>query len=237
VALAAITVLCGCVSTQTKNARTLLINQRTLDTETALRVTRADPGIAVTAVALIHSGDGTAVVVRLRNRSGYAVSDLPISVGIRSAGGQRRYLNRTANLGYYDTHVASIAAGGAALWVLTTRDRTPRAVTPFAAVGFADLPASTHARSLPQIRVLAVAGAAATRSVDALRVSVFNVSGIPQDGLPVYAVGTRNGRPIDAGSTVLGSLNGGSRTTLALHLLGATTGAHFQFSAPATIFN
>jgi hypothetical protein len=233
VALAAVTMLSGCVTTQTKNARTVLINQRTIDSETALRVTRTDPEISITAVGLVHSARGTAVAVRLRNAAGRAVSDLPISVGVIERDGHRRYLNRAANLAYYDTHIASIGAGASALWVLSTAQLTPRGAKPFAEVGFADLPASTHALALPQLRVLAGSGVTA----GALRVSVANPSGIPQYGLPVYAVGTRDGRVIDAGSAVVGSLGGDSHTTLALHLLGATTGAQLQLSASATIFN
>jgi hypothetical protein len=229
--LATLLGLCGCVSTQTKNARTVLVNQRTLDAESSLRVTRLNPAIAVTATALIRSAGGSAVVVALRNRTDRAFSDLPISVGLRTGHDHTRYLNRDENLGYYETHVASIRPAATALWVLTFRRTMPIAARPFAEVGFAQDPASTRAHSLPELHVRpAPAG-------DGLRVTITNPTGIPQYGLPVYAVGTRGGRYVAAATGSIPSLNGGSSTTLALRLLGAATGAHLQLSAPATIFN
>ena len=48
-AVAAATTLTGCVSTQTKNARTVLVNQRALDSESSVRVTRSNPDVSVQA--------------------------------------------------------------------------------------------------------------------------------------------------------------------------------------------
>jgi hypothetical protein len=231
IALSAVTVLSGCVSTQTKNARTLLINQRTIDAEQSVRVKHADPEISVTSVRLIRADHGTAVVVRLRNDAKTAVSDLPISVGVGS-GRARRYLNGAANLPYFSTHIASIGPGQSSLWVLGSVPAPPAHARPFGLVGAATDPVSIHSGSVPQLRV--TAGAAAAGGI--LRAVVSNPTGVPQYGLQVYAVGTRDGRTVAAGSYTIAGLAGGAHDTALVHVTGATTGADFQLLAPATIF-
>jgi hypothetical protein len=230
-ALTAVTALSGCVSTQTKNARTLLINARTIDAEQSVTVKRADPEISVTSVGLIRAGHRTAVVVRLRNDANTAVSDLPISVGIRS-GRARRYLNGAANLPYFSTHIASIGADQSTVWVLGGAPDAPAHARPFALVGTATDPASVHSSSVPQLR--ATTSAAAVGGI--LRVDVSNPGGVPQYGLPVYVVGTRGGRTVAAGTYTIATLGGGSSETALVHVTGAATGADFQLLAPATIF-
>lgn len=226
--------LCGCVSTQTKNARTLLVNARTLDSESPVRVSAANPSVTVSGIQLVRAGGGLAVAVTVENTLHHPVSDLPISVGLRSHG-RTTYLNGAANLPYFATHVAGIGASARALWVYTT-SHVPTALagaSAFAVVGDAVKPASTRAASLPRLAVSAAGGA--PRS--ALRVSVDNASGVPQYGLPVYAIATRNGRAVGAASGSIGQLDGGSSAALRLRLFGTTTGATVQLSAPPTIFN
>jgi hypothetical protein len=222
--------LSGCVSTQTSNARLLLRNERTLASQSSVRVTRSNPDVAVTAVTLIRSGRGTAVVVGLRNLERHPLSDLPIAVGVRERGGREQYLNGGANRPYFDTHVASLASSAAAIWVLTVSSRVARA-RPFARVGFATLPASTAALTLPRIAAVAV------DSARALHVALVNRSGVPQYGLQVYAAATRGGHYVAAGRASLAALAGGARAELRLALVGAPSGAQLQLFAPATIFN
>jgi hypothetical protein len=231
-ALAA-TALCGCVSTQTKNARTVLVNQRTLDSESAVRVTRANPGVSVSAVQLIRARYGGAAVVTVRNLAAHPVSDLPISIERRTSGHRVSYLNGAANLPYFDTHVAGIGASASTVWVLTLRHApATRGGAAFAVVGEATTPASTRTHALPQLR-LSGAPARGRR----LQVSVSNPSGVAQYGVPVYAVATKNGRDVGAATGSITELDGGNHATLRLDLFGTTTGATLQLSAPPTIFN
>jgi hypothetical protein len=229
------TALGGCVSTQTKNTRTLLVNARTLDGESRVRVTTPNPDVTVSGVQLIGSRGGTAVAVTVANSLHHPVSDLPISVGLRSHGHAPAYLNGAANLPYFATHIAAIAASSSAVWVFTTQHiRSTAGAKLFAIVGQAGTPASTRARSLPRLNV---AAAPANTRAGGLQVSVRNASGVPQYGLPVYAVATRNGRTIGAASGSIAQLDGGDSTRLRLKLFGTTTGATVQLSAPPTIFN
>lgn len=224
--------LCGCVSTQTKNARLVLQNERILASENAVRVTHADPDIAVTQVAAVRATAGSAVVVTLRNLTDRPLSDLPIAVAVRRRGARSaRALNGGANLAYFATHVASIPARGTTIWVLDTH-RLPAGTRPVVEVGSATIPASTRARRLPQLRVRSLAPTGSGE----LSVSVSDLSGVPQYGLPVYAVVLRDGRPTSAATTLVSTLNPGARATVHLRLPDSTGGA-LELAAPATIFN
>ena len=227
-AVAAAVALAGCVSTQTKNARTVLVNERTLSSESPVRVARINLDVQVTALQKVSSAHGGALVVAVHNRTDHPVSDLPISAGV-IVHGRARYLNAAANLPYFETHIPSIESYATTIWVLTTRRAIP-AGTLFARVGFAREPGTTDVPALPRIRVL---GAPAGPH---LRATVVNSSGVPQYGLQVYAVGLRAGRYVVAGHSSLATLEGGASAHLVLPLLGAPAGARFELVAPATIF-
>ena len=64
---------------------------------------------SVGRLTVIRAHTGTAIVVPLRNDTSNTLTDLPISVAIRTARGNL-YLNRSANLDYFQTHVAAIAS-------------------------------------------------------------------------------------------------------------------------------
>lgn len=226
----------GCVSTQTKNARLVLQNDRTLASENAIRVTQANPAVSVSSVQVIRSATGAALIVSIRNLAKHPVSDLPITVGVSERHRPAQYLNAAENLPYFDTHIAGIGGSASTLWVLTLTPDSARALTRgtvFARVGEAGLPMSapsTHTTALPKVTTTATADGSE------VEVSVNNTSGVPQTNLPVYAVATRDGRAVGAASGTVFTLNGGSSVRLALRMLGTTTGATVELAAPPTIF-
>jgi hypothetical protein len=225
--------LAGCASTQQKNARLVLLNERTLDSQTSVRVTHINPQVAVSRVALVRGSGGAAVAVTLHNLAAHPLSDLPISVGIVPRQGARHYLNRRANLGYLDNHIPALGPGATITWVLPLRQTRQPAGRPFADVGFARTPASTRNRTLPAIDV----STATAGGPHGFEVTVANRSGVPQTRLAVYAVATRAGRYVAAGRATIGELSGGAHRTLRLALRGNSTGATFELFAPPTIFN
>jgi hypothetical protein len=155
-------------------------------------------------------------VVELRNRTGRALTDLPVTVGVG-----RRALNRRGGLDYFQTHVAALPARGALTWVFTTTRRAPHG-RPFARVG-----AGRTAAGLPRVTA-APAGAG--------RVRVRNVSAVPQYGLPVYALARRGGRVVAAGRATIDELDHNASRTLGLRLTGDPRGAALRLQALPTIF-
>ncbi|HKR99956.1 MAG TPA: hypothetical protein VJU79_10635, partial [Candidatus Dormibacteraeota bacterium] len=91
----------GCETTQQKSARAQVQAERVLATRKPVLVKHANPQVQAERVSVLRSGRRTAIVVLLHNSGAQPVSDLPIS--LRALGG--RYLNRRANLGYFQTHV------------------------------------------------------------------------------------------------------------------------------------
>jgi len=227
-------VLTGCVSTQRIAARARLVSARELASQSTTAVTQANPDVTIGRLTLIHTHTGTAVVASLRNNTSSTLTDLPISVGIRTHGNRTVYLNRSANLDYFDSHIAAIGPRGVTTWLFTTRRRVAGG-RPFATVGVSQLHASAGAR-LPQIDVSLRPGRSAAGGAT-VAVSVFNRSGIPQYDLPVYAVAIRGGRDVGAGRADVTHLGTRATTTLGVTLLGESQGATLRLIALPTIFS
>lgn len=227
--------LTGCVTTQEKNARTVLLNARTLASESSLRLTSENPAVRIISIEFVPGAGRArgAVVVTARSTATHPLSDLPISVGVKGRGGQRTYLNVRANLDYYDTHLPGIPAGATFSWVLPGVARGEVAGRKlFAIVGLPGTPASTSARALPRIAAISDGHPVAHR----LAVAIRNDSDVPQYGLQVYAIARRGGRVIGAGRRAIGELDGEARTQVSLPLIGTAAGATVDLYSAPTIF-
>jgi hypothetical protein len=226
--------LTGCVSTQQIAARARLVSSRVLASQSTTQVGRANPNISIGRVALIHARAGTAVVVSLHNDSSTTLTDLPVSVGILSGAHHRVYLNRSANLDYFESHIAAIGPHSLTTWVFTTGRRVPGGA-PFARVGLPDLHPPTAPGELPRIDV-SLRTEGSTRTGTKLDLRVSNQSGVPQYDLPVYVIAGRAERAIGAGGAKVTHLGTHATTTVTLSLLGTARGAALQLIAVPTIF-
>jgi hypothetical protein len=223
--------LTGCVSTQTVATRARLVDARIIASQTSTEVTRVNPEVSVGVPVVIRDGTATAIVVPLRNDSARALTDLPVSIGVRARSGGTKYLNRSTNLDYFESHIASIGSRADAEWVFTTRGRIPRG-RPFATVGFAPL----HPTAGPSLPSLAVS-LRAVRSDLTLRLSIANRSAIPQYDLPVYAVALRDGHDVAAGRTTVTHLGTNGTTTSSVSLFGSSHYSSLLLIATPTIFH
>ncbi|HTX01781.1 MAG TPA: hypothetical protein VMD59_23565, partial [Acidimicrobiales bacterium] len=79
-----LTALTGCETTQQKSARIEVQDDRVLAAQQPVRVVRADSEISVLGVAIVRGSGHVAIAVRLRNDGARPLSDLPISVGVRT---------------------------------------------------------------------------------------------------------------------------------------------------------
>ncbi len=227
--------LAGCATTQQQAARLRVVSARDRATEQAVRVSRADPAVAASAT-LVRSATGAAIVVRLRNLSDRTVSDLPITVAVREAGGRERVLNGASGLDYFLTHIPGIAPRGRLIWVFPTARRPPggapvvRVGFPAAGAGSVSAADGALPSALPRIAVSLVA---APRH-GAVEVTVRNLSDVPQYELPVYAAAQRSGAYTAAARAAIGELDGGSTQQLRLALLGNARGSAVTFQAGPT---
>ncbi len=69
------------------------------------------------ATQAVHSSEGTAAVVTLRNTSPHALRDVPIAITVKSAHGATLYQNNAPGLEAALTSVPLLAAGADATWI------------------------------------------------------------------------------------------------------------------------
>ena len=232
VTLPAAVLLSGCVTTQDVAARARLVDARIRAGQVQLRIGKPSRDVRVTGLSLLRAGNGTAIVAELRDASARALTDLPVLVGVRTRAGRALYLNRAANTDYFDNHVAAIAPGRLVTWVFTSHRRLAAAGRPFAEVGASELPEPTVS-AFPALEVTsAIPSAGPTFDV-----SVVNRSGIPQYGLPVYAVASRAGHVTAAGRATVAQLQAHGAKRVRLRLLGRVAGATVHLTVLPTIFH
>jgi hypothetical protein len=231
IALAAILGIGGCSTTQQEAARLRLNSARLRAGELSVRVSSPGHDVRVERLAIVHGARGqAAVVARLRNVSGRAVSDLPVSVGSIEPSGRRRYFDAAAGLDYFQTHLPGIRAGGARTWVYRLR---PGIVTRhvFIAVGDPGTIRPSLPASLPDVLVRELG-----RTPRGIRIAVRNGSSVPQYQLTVFTVAARGGHYLAAGRSTLEHLGTGATSVLVIPMVGNYAGASAFVQAPPTIF-
>jgi hypothetical protein len=230
--------LVGCVSSEQKAVWAHIESARIIASQNATVVTHPDPQVRVTRVSLVTSPGHVAIVVGLRNLSSHPVNDLPVSVGLREPGHRSRYLNQSAGLSYFETHVAEIPSAGRITWLYS--GPAPRRASPaslagahaFAVVGRPSRTPVTVARRIPPVRAALV-----SVSGGVLRVTVTNLSSIPQVPLQVYALALAGDRYSAVGSGTVAALSPNSSTPIRLDLVGHTTAhQHITLEALPTLF-
>jgi hypothetical protein len=225
--LVAALLLGGCDTTQQLNARAKLRATRVLASRKPLLVHEPDAAIRVGRVELVHRHGAAAVVVELRNVAPRALTDLPITVGLRD-GRRRRVLNRRPGLAYFQTHVPAVPAGGGATWVFAAKRVQDVHGEPYAVVGHPAQPATS---SLPALAV-DPASALGPRVTVHLR----NPTDVPQYGVQVYAFARRGARYAAAGRATVAHLGTRQVKDLRLALIGSTRGARLTLEVLPTIF-
>ncbi|HWX52691.1 MAG TPA: hypothetical protein VNY34_05325 [Solirubrobacteraceae bacterium] len=225
--------LVGCVeTTQQKNARVQLQDDRLLASRSPVRVMRADPGVTVLAVRILRTRAGTAIAATLRNDGARPVSDLPVSVGVQTSAGRLTYLNRQPELPYFETHVAGIAGKGQTTWVFTTASRAP-AGRAFARVGVGAIPVDRRVTQLPAIASSVTSvGRAGQRAIAAGHIT--NRSSVSQTGLQVYAYALSGQRLVAAGTATVSTLVSGTQAAVQIPLVGDPGSSALQLQIPPT---
>lgn len=233
VALCAAGLLAGCATTMQEASRLQLNSARIRASQVTTRVTSTSTStqVRVTRLDVLAEGHRAAFVVSLRNDGRRAVSDLPISVGYRLAGGQATYLNDGDDLDYFQAHLPVIRAGRQLTWVFSAGSREPRGARPFALVGATPTAAANPTANLPRITARA-----ASATGEDVRVELDNASSVPQYQLQVYAVAVRDGGYVAAGNATVEHLGTSSTRTIELPLLGSLSRATVEVEALPTIF-
>ena len=222
--------LAGCETTQDAAARLKVRSERTLAGRNPVAIDRPAQGVRVVDAALVRGDGDAAVVVELENDGDQPVNDLPIAVGVKTAGG-KRYLNDGRNLPYFQTHAPALAAGESGTWVFAAKDPVDDG-TAFAEVGAGADPPITVASTVPELDLGSVSGPDGSKAT----VEVSNPVGYPQYDLTVFAWVTKGDRYLAAGTAPAGDLEPDETEPVAVKLIGDPAGGEVHASAPPTIF-
>lgn len=228
--------LAGCATTMQTAARLQLNSARIRASEESTRVTAAGHAARVTRVSLVAGRGETAFVVEVRNVTNHQVSDLPISVGVRTAR-HRHYLNAQSGREnfYFGAHLPVIGPRRTLTWVYSVDRRLAPRAKPFAIVGAQPSPRVATVSQPPVIEARTAPSQQRARA-RALRIAVRNLSSVPQYQLQVYAVARDQGRYVAAGSLTIAQLDGQVSKTFDLGLVGRADRGHVELEAlPTTL--
>ncbi|HEV2981587.1 MAG TPA: hypothetical protein VGX51_09160 [Solirubrobacteraceae bacterium] len=224
----------GCVeTTEQKNERAAVQDDRLLASRSAVVVTRSDPNVTVLGVSMLRGAAGAAVAVSVRNDSRNPVSDLPINVGVKTAAGKVVYLNREAELPYFQTHIGGLGAESQATWVFSTAHRAPGGRA-FARVGAGTVPLAAGVRGVPAIASSVTSKRRRGDGATLLDLQLVNRSSVGQTGLELYAYALSGDRLTAAGAASVGSLGSQAKRPAQVLLLGEPGASAVRLDIPPT---
>ncbi len=229
--LAAAVALGGCESSQERSAQLEHEAKHQLGAVAhGLAIAQASTQVKVVATQALHSSEGSAAVVTLRNTSTHALRDVPLAITVKGASGTVLYRNNAAGLEAALTSVALLEPGANFTWVddQVQAGEAPASVS--AEAGEAR-PASGPA---PAIRLT---GVHATTAPEAgVAGIVANESDVAQIGLVVYGLARRGGQIVAAGRAVLSEVGAHASAPFQVLFIGGAQGAKVEASAPPTTF-
>lgn len=232
--------LVGCTTTQQTATWLHIRAERELDRRKPIDVKRADPEVHVVRSSVVRGAGGAAIAVNLRNEGSEPVNDLPLAVGVKTRGGEARYLNDQGHLPYFQAHAPALAPGEETTWIYTTTKVLP-AGSAVARVGVAASPPTTASR-VPELAVTDVSSSDAKPEKGkpppqaTVEAKIVNDTGMTQYDVAVYAWADKGGRYVAAGQGSAGDLDAGEATMAKVKLVGNPDGAEVHLAAPATIF-
>jgi hypothetical protein len=232
-------VLAGCESSQEKNAQLEKAAKRVeaaavakgAAAERARRITHPSTKIAVTGVTLLHSSEGLATVVTLRNHSNTAVREVPVKVTVTDSQGKQLYTNATPGQAAPLVSVALIPAHGTFEWIDDQIPPQSSATGASAIVG--EAPAAPG--KAPALHAQGVHAIEDPSSGPGAEGQIVNSSAVTQRELVVYAVARRGGKIVAAGRAVVPEAAAGGSTRFQLFFIGEPRGAQIAVSVPPSV--
>lgn len=225
--------LTACESSQEKSAKLEKVAKREAKEAAARRplaqrglsITRESKIVKVTATAVLHSSEGAAALVTVRNASATAMRDIPIEITVRDAHGASIYTNDTPGLAAALVSVPLLPAHATSTWVddQVQASGVPASVT--ARIGEGE-------RTTAAIPRLTIEGAHLAEGQ--AEGSVVNHSTVGQRELVLYAIARRGGTIVAAGRAVVPFVAAGTSTHFQVLFIGDPRGAQLEVSAPAS---
>lgn len=233
-ALAALA-LCGCESSEQKSARLERTAKREAQrharsaaaASSGLTIARPSRVVDVLAATALHSSEGTAAAVTLRNTSASTLRNVPIEIAVEDAHGANVYTNTAPGLATTLTTVPLLGAHATVTWV---DDQVQASGTP----------ASVRAKVGEGERVTAAVPRIAVQDAHlgegVVEGHLANRSRVEQGEVLVYALARRAGRIVAAGRAVVRALGAGASEFFQAFLIGHAAGARLEVNAYPNTF-
>jgi hypothetical protein len=222
--------LSGCETTAEKSAKLERAAKHVTVAQKGLTITQASADVKVVRAVFLHSSEGGAAVVTLRNGSARSLRLVPIAIAIKNARGSSVYSNSAPGLSRTLVSVALLPAHGELTWIDDQIQGAAATGTVTARVGEAPSAVGT----LPKMSVEGARLHEDPTNGIGVEGTVVNHSAVGQQELVVYALARRAGRIVAAGRAILPTLSAGASTLFQAFLIGDPRGATLQVSAPAT---
>lgn len=228
--------LSGCETTMEKSARLQRVakaRERTLAAKAhGLSIGRPSRVVKVLATAVVHSSEGAAVAVTLRNPSARALAGVPIEIHVRDARGTELYANTAPGLGTPLTSLALLPAHGQATWVddqiQLAGSGAPVRVGAIVGEGQAVSGANPRLEIAGAHPVAEPGGGAGAEG------KLVNGSAVSQRELVITGVAVKGGRIVGAGRAVLAQAPAHASTPFQLFFIGQAAGARLRFGVEPT---
>jgi hypothetical protein len=189
-------------------------------------ITHTSTRVRVTATAVVHSSEGTAAVVTLRNTSSLPLHALPIAITVTDARGQTLYRNDAAGQQPTLATVALVPAHSEVTWIDDQVQASGAPARVSARVGEGQ-PVTGPAPSVSVAGVHVIEDPTSGLGAEG---NVLNRSTSGHPETVVYALARRAGRIVAAGRAVLPQAPAGASTRFQLFFIGDPRGGQLQVS-------
>jgi hypothetical protein len=229
--------LTGCETNQERSAKLEKLakaheSQRGSHRPHGVSITAQSTRVRVGATTVLHTSEGAAAIVTLRNLSNEPLRDVPLQITVKDVQGASVYTNELPGLAAGLVSASLIPAHGTITWI---DDQVQAAGTP-ASVSVRIGEGTPAPRPLPPIEVNGAHLFEDPSNGLGAEGTVFNRSSVSQQELIVYAVARSGGRIVAAGRAVLPTVAAGASARFQLFFIGDPQGARLEVSAPATTF-
>ncbi len=228
--------LSACETTQEKSARLEKIALKKAANlplgAKGLKISSPSRQLQVLDAVALHSSEGSAVAVQLRNRSGRAQAVVPVLITVTGADGASVYSNSTPGLATSLVAASYVPAHGTVVWV----DDQIQASAPAKGVKTVLGEGKPAPGAAPKIEVTAWHLEHEPGGIALVAGKVANRSTVGQRELVVTAVADRGGHTVAAGRSVIPELAAGETGSFQIFLVGSDSGAKLTVAVtPSTL--
>jgi hypothetical protein len=187
----------------------------------SLTITHPSTVVKVLSTSVLHSSEGAAAVVILRNTSSAALRDLPIEITVKDKAGASVYTNATPGLAPALVTLPLLRAHATATWVDDQAQGTATPVSVSAEVGEGE----RDAEAIPSLAATGV-----HLSEGGAEGSLVNRSHTSQHEVVLYALARRGAAIVAAGSALVAQAEPGASVHFQAFLIGNAKGAQLEVS-------